>query len=279
MRPAASRARAAWLVFGAALLAAGCGDAEGSADSAMRRVRDTLARREPPVIAPLPAPYVERDSLGPTGRLTGQVRVAGTPTADTTVRPLLDTAVCGETLVDTTLRVRDGAVGDALVWLADVGAGKPLPLRRRYEAVAEDCRLTPRVQGVVAGGTVNVRSTDPVLYRINVVDAWRGDTVQRLLHNDFGQVVPVHAPFTRAGLTRLEGVVHPWLRATVAAFDHPYFTRTDAEGRWSLDSIPPGRYELRVWQERLGLRVDTVAVVADSGVAREVVYPAPSPKP
>ena len=28
-------------------------------------------------------------------------------------------------------------------------------------------------------------------------------------------------------------------------FDHPYFTTTGGDGAFSIDSVPPGRYQLR----------------------------------
>lgn len=33
---------------------------------------------------------------------------------------------------------------------------------------------------------------------------------------------------------------------------HPFYALTDAQGRFKLDNVPPGRYTLRSWHERLG---------------------------
>jgi hypothetical protein len=37
------------------------------------------------------------------------------------------------------------------------------------------------------------------------------------------------------------------MRAHLFVADHPYLTRTDAEGRFSLEQVPPGAYELACW--------------------------------
>jgi hypothetical protein len=38
-----------------------------------------------------------------------------------------------------------------------------------------------------------------------------------------------------------------WMRAHLFVADHPYLTRTDAQGRFSLEQVPPGTYELGCW--------------------------------
>ncbi len=38
-----------------------------------------------------------------------------------------------------------------------------------------------------------------------------------------------------------------WMRAYLFADDHPYYTRTDGEGRFVLTQVPPGRYDIGCW--------------------------------
>jgi hypothetical protein len=38
-----------------------------------------------------------------------------------------------------------------------------------------------------------------------------------------------------------------WMRAHLFVADHPYFTLTDAQGRFELNQVPPGRYQLVCW--------------------------------
>src|SRR5262249_40830636 len=38
-----------------------------------------------------------------------------------------------------------------------------------------------------------------------------------------------------------------WMRAYLFVDDHPYYSRTDAEGRFVLAQVPPGRYEVVCW--------------------------------
>jgi hypothetical protein len=48
--------------------------------------------------------------------------------------------------------------------------------------------------------------------------------------------------------------VHPWMKAWVRVFDHPYFAVTDPDGRFEIRFAPKGNLRLFVWQETAGFR-------------------------
>jgi len=43
------------------------------------------------------------------------------------------------------------------------------------------------------------------------------------------------------------GAGYYWMRAFLFVDEHPYYTRSDAEGRFELSQVPPGRYQLVCW--------------------------------
>lgn len=198
---------------------------------------------------------------GAGGRISGTVVLEGDVPADTIVRPTSDQRVCGQTLLDVTLRRSGNRLGGVVVWLDDARQGKRLPLERRYAVTNENCMLVPRVQAALVGGTLNVRSSDPVVHRTRIARA-SGEVLRIVQHDDAGQVVPVQGLFEEPGWLRLSSDVHPWTVGWIAVFDHPYFDVTARDGAFSFDSVPPGRYILAARHERLG-EVRTEVVVGE----------------
>jgi len=238
---------------------AACGrDPRASTDTAFGGHESfALFDRPPYIVVPIARP----------GRVTGSVRLTGDVPADTMVHPTSDTDICGTELVDSTL-VRSGdGLGGVVVWLDGVKSGKPIPYIRRHDIANDGCRLTPRVQAVVAGGTLNVRSLDRVVHRNRFIRAGAPDSVL-VTENDEGQVVPLERGVSEPGLLEIRCDLHPWTRGWIAIFAHPYFAVTKADGSFELDSVPPGRYQLRTWHARTG--ASSREVVIDSGGVADV---------
>lgn len=208
------------------------------------------------------------------GTVRGRVTGAGDPPRDTVARATRDSAVCGAEIADGAAAVVDGKVGEAVVWLAGVRAGKALPAERRYELRHERCRFVPRVQAVLAGGTVNVHSLDRAVHETRFLRMAGGSDSSSLLAsahtNDEAQVVPVDRLLREPGLYEARCAVHPWSRGWLFAFDHPYYATTAADGSFTIDDVPPGRYTLVVWHERAGIERRDVTVDAGGEVTEEV---------
>jgi uncharacterized protein (DUF2141 family) len=56
--------------------------------------------------------------------------------------------------------------------------------------------------------------------------------------------------------------VHPWMQGWIGVVDHPYFSVTGTDGRFTLRNVPPGDYVVAVWHERFGTRETKVSLPA-----------------
>jgi hypothetical protein len=65
-------------------------------------------------------------------------------------------------------------------------------------------------------------------------------------------------------------VQHPWTRAYLAVFDHPYFAVTGNGGTFTIDGVPPGKYKLNAWHERTGVSVQDVDVSANGATKVQI---------
>ena len=204
------------------------------------------------------------------GAIRGTVTITGDIPEDSLVHPTSDVPTCGTDLVNTTIDHNGPLLAGAVVWLDGIRAGKPLPLVRRYDVINEGCLVTPRVQAAIMGGTLNVRSRDPVTHRTRLVRAGETKPIALVTETDEGQVVPLDHALEVPGQIEIRCDQHPWTRGYIAVFDHPYFAVTTANGDFELDSVPPGKYTLKVWHERLGTTSREVNVVGGGTATADV---------
>lgn len=196
------------------------------------------------------------------GRVTGSIAFDGPAPADSVVHPQVDADVCGQTLIDPTVAHRGPQLANAIVWLEGVSAGKPMPVVRRYDLTSEGCVLVPRMQAAVAGGTLDVRNADQTAHRTRFIQTSTHAVIASVPETEAGAVVPSRAVLAAPGLIEVRCDQHPWARAWILVFDQPYFTTSNSNGVFSIDSVPPGRYRISVWHERFGTQSDSVTVVA-----------------
>ncbi len=79
----------------------------------------------------------------------------------------------------------------------------------------------------------------------------------------------------RTGIVTVLCDVHGWMKAYLRIDPHPFHAVTDALGRFRIEDVPPGRYTLELWHERLGTRQVEVRVVGERVTSVDVEYPLP----
>ncbi len=211
---------------------------------------------------------VERGVVTGAGRLAGRVAVQGAIAGDSAIVPSHNVAVC-RPFTDSWLPSRDGGAGNTVVWLVGVTHGPPPEAPRRAFLTLDGCQLTPRVVMVAAGGTLLVTSRDAMTSRLRFTEADGADSARATVaFTDAGQVVPTSVVASAPGILEVRDDWHPWVRGTVVVVPHPFVMVTSPTGAFAFDGVPPGRYTLLTWHERLGVR--TVPVVITGGVETRV---------
>ncbi len=205
--------------------------------------------------------------------VSGGAAIAGAVTQqgvapDSMVAVTKDPNVCGDSASVTETRGTGTSLANVLVWVEGVGAGKPLPDLRRDRLTIENCRFEPRVLAVTAGTTINVMSRDRATLTSRFYREGAGDPVEQIHTVDAGQLVPSEKIARSAGIVEVRSVQHPWVRAYVAVFDHPYFAVTDDRGNFIIDNLPPGTYTVKLWHERLHKPMEQRVVVGPGGSGR-----------
>ena len=256
------------LVLGLLVLgyAAGCGGSQpGEAPE---------AGTEPPAGTPTAATRALGDSS-----VTGTVTFSGTPPAlpplsmdaDPTCAgmhsgpvpsPML-TLGSGNTMADIMVSVTEGLPADA-AW--------PMPT----EPVVLDqhgCTYVPHVMGIRVGQTYRILNSDGILHNIHTLPQ---------INRTFNQGMP--ATLTEATTTfnspepmfQIKCDVHPWMSAFIGVFDHPFFSVTGTDGRFTISGLEPGTYTITAWHERLGTQTASVTVGAGATETQDFTFSVPS---
>ncbi|MBC7791265.1 MAG: hypothetical protein H7Z74_15065 [Anaerolineae bacterium] len=220
-----------------------------------------------------PRPPYKTIPVANGGSITGTVELLRDVVFDTSVQLAKGSDGCGTGKIRIPLINLSGRrVAEVIVWLDDARVGKPLPDTRRFTIASALCGFQPRVQAAIAGGMLNVISTDPIEHRTRFMSASNGKTIETILQHDAGAVVPVETVLRRVGRVLVRSDLHPWMQGWIQVFDHPYFVVTGSSGDFQIDNVPAGRYRLVAWHPKLGQRDTTVSVSSSATTDLKLRY-------
>jgi plastocyanin len=219
------------------------------------------------------------------GTIHGAVTLTGAPPAPRKLPVTIDQYVCGESkdAEDLQLSSKQG-VRNVVAWIENPpgenasprSAAAPPPATGAGPAVDMDqrgCVFTPRVVLLPAGGTVNFLNSDRLLHNLH------GRPKSNAPFNRTqpkGRTIPL--AFAQPEIFSVDCDLHSWMKAWVVVAEHPYYALSDAEGRFTLDGLPPGRYKVRLWHETLGSLTREVEVPSSGRADLAVQMSLPKPR-
>lgn len=206
--------------------------------------------------------------------VVGRVRLAGTAPVGKRIRMEAE-AACQAMhpggAADESLVVSKGNdVVRAFVYVKSGLEGKTFaPPSTAVELVQKGCQFVPRVIALRKGQTLRVKNADPVSHNIHPQPQNNREWNQQQspgapdLERRFGfpeVMIPVKCN------------VHAWMRSNVAVMEHPYFDVTDGLGGFRLVGLPPGKYVVAVWHEKLGELTQALELTGKSEPKLDFTY-------
>jgi plastocyanin len=152
-------------------------------------------------------------------------------------------------------------MGNILVFVSKgVPAGKTYPAPKTPVTLDQNgCQYKPHVMGIMVGQTYKILNSDGILHNIHTLPK---------INKSFNQGMPGTLKEATTVFDKPEAVfhikcdVHPWMSAYIAVFNHPFFSTTGADGKFTISGLDPGTYEITAWHEKLGTQTATVTVGA-----------------
>jgi hypothetical protein len=196
------------------------------------------------------------------GSIAGTVTLDGPPPVlrpiDMTSSPACVQANPSPVVPPVVVTGENGALANVVIYVKD-GLG-----RYRFETPAapaildqKNCMYAPHVVALMTNQPFEIRNSDATLHNVHPMPR----------HNrQWNTSQPAGAAALKSSFARPELAipvvcsVHPWMRAFVFAFDHPYFAVTSADGKFELKNLPPGTYTIEAWHEQYKTLDQTVTL-------------------
>ena len=151
--------------------------------------------------------------------------------------------------------------GDAVVYIEKIPGRSFSPPKIPVAIDQRNLTFIPHVLPVLVGTTVAFPNSDEV--RHNVFSA---SPVKRFNLGMYPQGMAKRITFDQPGVADLLCYVHSEMSAYIVIVETPYFAVTDEDGRYMIENVPPGKYVLKVWHDRLKSQSKEIQVPVDSRV-------------
>jgi hypothetical protein len=146
------------------------------------------------------------------------------------------------------LRVKDGGLADVLVYVkSGISGTYPAPA----DPVVLDqkgCDYSPHMVVKMAGQALAIRNSDNTLHNIHP---------RPQINQEFNIGQPRQGMESKKAMDKPEVMipvgcdVHPWMRAFISVFPHPFFSVTKDDGTFEIKGLSAGEYEIEAYHGKL----------------------------
>jgi len=203
------------------------------------------------------------DSAASVGSVSGLVRAPRSDVSSRTVAPYPSRAI-GRT-------ARQTPAGTTVVYLKTAPTVPFVPTIGTA-ITQRDETFSPRLVAVTQGSSVSFPNGDGFFHNVFSLSRFAQFNLGRYPRGESRSW-----RFAQAGVVKVFCEIHAQMTATVLIFDHPFFTVADGDGRFRLNGVPAGDYQLAAWHDRSGEQTRRVTVVAGQSTTTDFVWPGSAP--
>jgi len=139
--------------------------------------------------------------------------------------------------------------------------GKPVQVVTSREISQRGARFSPHVLPIFVGTTVEWPNNDDIYHNVFSYSEARDFDLGLYKSGVVKQVT-----FDKPGKVDVFCSIHKSMSCVVLVLKNPFFSATDADGKYAIKNVPAGAYRLKAWHERMPPQIVTVTVPADGEV-------------
>ncbi len=207
------------------------------------------------------------------GSVSGKVLFTGKDPKPKIYAITKDNSVCGQGNREIDfIKVTNGGLADAVVFLEKVKEGKPFP-ELNSTLDQKGCEFLPFLSVMHNGSKIDAINQDPVLHNIHTYEqiGKAKKTAFNVSQPEPG-TISKQVKFKRGAAMKVECDAHDFMHGFVFVAKNPYYAVVDAEGNFKIDDIPPGKYKIRAWHGTLGIKKGKVEIAANGTASVDFTY-------
>jgi plastocyanin len=189
----------------------------------------------------------------PTGRIRGVVRLQGAPPPAALEAIKEHQEVCGHDVSLPRITIGDGnGIQDTFVYLDGVQSGASYPKPQSVLVDQRGCQYAPHAMIVPVGTKIEITNSDSILHNVHGLQLTENgyQTLFNIAQPVRGQRTTVEPALTTPGIVYLTCEAgHAWMNAYIYVASHPYVALTNHSGEFTMSSVPPGTYRIKMWHE------------------------------
>lgn len=199
------------------------------------------------------------------GSISGTIAFSGDDPAPKIHKITKDNDVCGtgNREIDY-VKVNNGALTEAVVYLDKVKSGKPFPDAEAAKGDLDQkgCEFHPFLQVMHNDNEITALNSDPVAHNIHTYEliGRSKKTVFNVSQPDKGNLLKKKVKLKRGTAMKVECDQHDFMHGFVFVAKNPYYALVDEDGTFTIEDVPPGAYTVKAWHGTLGEKKGKITV-------------------
>ena len=195
------------------------------------------------------------------GSISGRVTLNGAAPAPEILKVDEDVEACGGDRPSDELLVSDsGGIQNVVVSIENIGSGKDWEVPAEFVYDQKNCTFSPRIMIIkpkMAGAVLN---SDSVGHNFHTISKGVYNINKKIQPGS--QLAVSEKKIRKSGLVNAKCDIHSWMGGAWWVAENPYTVLSDADGNFELTNVPPGKYKIAIWHEKLGESSQEVEVSA-----------------